>query len=172
MDESWLTVKPKIEHIYKGSPDLEVGFHADGTYFNIQGPAFTTPEREERLRRTVSNAKVIGQTLVPEVHLAREMGMAYAAVGMCVDHSNFPGGKPVTHADGVMHAVNKTAEAAVALLDETVKRMPEDFFEEIAHTAFDHSFHSGQADFKLLRENGRTNLALILENVLTGRSAK
>lgn len=165
LTQGWGLAEAKVAEIYADSPDLSVGYHADGTYFNIQGPAFSPPAREARLRNTVHNARLIGQTLHPEAGLAREMGMAYAAVGMCVDHSNYPDAPPVTHADGVMHAVVGTAQAAVALLDEAMRFVPDDF-QDMAHDAFSHSIHPSQVDFGTLRANGRTKLALIIENAL------
>lgn len=167
---SWKEVRSDVAQLYNGSPDLTDGYHDGGTYFNINGPAFSPPAREARLRATVVNPKVIGQTLVPEVQLAREMGMAYTALGMVVDNSNYPGAKPVAHADGVMHAVVKTAQAARLLLDAAVRQTPDNFYDAVAHGAFDHSLHAGQVDFDILKNHGRTKLALILEDVLAKRS--
>lgn len=171
INSSWLVAEPKIAKLYQDDPDLKVLLHTNGTFFNVNGPSFSPPAREARIRSSVFNPKLIGQTLVPEVILAREMAMAYAAVGMCVDHSNFPGAPPVTHADGVMNAVVKTAQAAIILLDEAVKNTPPDFFDGVAHDAFNHSLHSNQVDLSQLRHNGRTHLALILEGVLTARNS-
>lgn len=98
------------------------------------------------------------------------MGIAYAALGMCVDNSNYPGARPVTHADGVMHAVVKTAQAAVEVLNEAVRRTPENFYDVVAHEAFKHSLHSSQVDLAALKAAGRTQLALILENELSSRN--
>lgn len=167
---SWNQVKPKVENLYADSPDLEVGFHDHGTYFNVDGPDFRDRATEDRLRRTIYDPAVIGQTVFPEINLARQMAIAYQPIGMCVDHSSFPGAKPVTHADGVMHAVVNTAQAAVVLLNEAVKNTPEDFFEATAHETMQHSLHPSQVNFDVLRSNGRINLAIILENELASRS--
>ncbi|HLC90677.1 MAG TPA: MTAP family purine nucleoside phosphorylase [Candidatus Nanoarchaeia archaeon] len=163
-------VQEEIGRLYSNSQDLRVGFHDDGTYFNIQGPSFSTPAREARLRRTIENPRFIGQTLVPEVQLLQEMGIARAALIMAVDHSCYPGAPPVKHADGVMHAVVKTAEAASYVLDEAIRNTPEDLYEPTAHTALIHSLHSRQVDLDLLRSNGRKELAEIIENELRTRN--
>jgi len=162
LSDAWLESEPMVEGIYGESSDLDVDFHRHGTYFNINGPQFSPPAREARIRNTVVNAKLIGQTLVPEVLLAREMGLAYAALGMCVDHSNYPGGKPVTHADGVMHAVVNTAKAAVEVLGNTIRRIPDDFHDPVAHEALKHSLDPKQVDFERLIAAGRPHLAEIL----------
>jgi len=151
----------ELGDLYDGSSGLELKFHNFGTYFNIDGPAFSTPAREARLRTTVHDALFIGQTLVPEVHLAREMAIAYSALAMCVDHSNFPGAPPVAHADGVMHAVKYTAQAARILLDYAV-RLTDDDLSDPAHGAFKHSLHSSQVDLERLERSGRKNLTSIL----------
>ncbi|MBI4225884.1 MTAP family purine nucleoside phosphorylase [Candidatus Roizmanbacteria bacterium] len=163
--ESWEEVEPEVAQLYDGT-QLAVGYHDGGTYFNINGPAFTPPHREARLRRQTEDSKVIGMTLFPETHLAREMAMAYAAIGMCVDHSNFPGAPPVSHAEGVMVAVQKTAQAAYKLINRATKNTPNDFYDVVAHGAFKNSLFPGQVDFDRLKGNGRTNLAFILDNAL------
>ncbi|MBI5451860.1 MTAP family purine nucleoside phosphorylase [Candidatus Gottesmanbacteria bacterium] len=169
LQQAWIQSESQVRELYKDAPTLKVGYHDGGTYFNINGPSFSPPKRETRLRRDVVNAKVIGQTLVPEVHLAREMGIAYAALGMCVDHSNFPGAPPVTHKD-VMQAVEKTSIAAVYVLDNTVRFTPDNFFDEVAHNAMKYSIIPSQVDLDMLRVNGRTNLALILDQELQTRT--
>tara|TARA_Y100000310_G_C20689639_1_gene821383 strand:+ start:2375 stop:3286 length:912 start_codon:yes stop_codon:yes gene_type:complete len=172
LHEAWGEIIDKVQYIYRNSEDLQPGFFHSGTYFNIQGPAFTTPAREARIRATMEAAgtepRFIGQTLVPEVQLAREMGMAYAALAMCVDHSNFPDAPPVHHADGVMHAVQKTAQVAYHFLEEAIKITPEDLHDP-AHEAFSHSLHSSQVDLGRLRIAGRINLAVIIEAELESR---
>ncbi|EFK96752.1 5'-methylthioadenosine phosphorylase II [sediment metagenome] len=168
--QSWGAVKNKIAQIYSDSPDLELGFHPNGTYYNVDGPDFRDPATEHRLRQTVFQPALIGQTVWPEINLARQMAMAYQPLGMCVDNSSFPGAKPVTHADGVMHAVVKTAQAAVVLLNEAVKNTPDNFFEAAAHDAMRHSLHPSQVNFPLLKSQGRTKLAIILEQELASRS--
>ncbi len=170
LQDAWQRHQCCVQQLYADAPDLRAGFHTDGTYYNINGPAFCTPAKETRIRCSVPNAKFIGQTLVPEIQLAREMSMAYAALAMCVDHSNYPGQKHVSHADGVMVAVKKTAQAARLLLDDAVRNTSDDFHDPVAHRAFSGSLHEGQTDLDLLRKNGRTNLASILEAELKRRA--
>lgn len=167
--EAWQQAEPQVKEIYANSEDLEVKFHEHGNYLNVDGPDFRSFATEERLRRTVHDVAVIGQTVVPEINLARQMEIAYAPIAMVVDNSSFPGAKPVTHADGVMHAVVKTAQAAFALLDVAVKNTPDDFYEAVAHESLLHSLHPSQIDLEILRTNGRTKLAIILEEELASR---
>lgn len=167
---AWDKVEQEVRELYAGSPDLFVGLHTHGTYFNVDGPDFRDFATEERLRRTVHDPAVIGQTVFPEINLARQMEIAYQPIGMVVDNSSFPGAKPVTHADGVMHAVTKIAQAAFVLLDEAVRNTPDNFYEEAAHDALLHALHPSQVNFDILRQQGRTNLAVILEEELASRN--
>lgn len=167
--KSWEEVEGRVRQIYDSSSDLQVGFHSHGTYWNVDGPDFRPWATEKRLRNTMYDPAVIGQTVVPEINLARQMEIAYAPIGMCVDNSSFPGAKPVTHADGVMYAVIKTAQAAFALLDVAVKNTPDDFYEAVAHKSLLHSLHSSQVDLNYLKTHGRTHLAVILEEELNSR---
>ena len=57
-------------------------FSEPATYVCVEGPRFST-RAESRLFRTY--ADVIGMTLVPEVTLARERGICYAALAMVTD---------------------------------------------------------------------------------------
>lgn len=56
-----------------------------GTIITIEGPRFSSMS-ESRIYKNVFGADVINMTTVPEVVLAREAGMCYAAVAMCTDY--------------------------------------------------------------------------------------
>lgn len=161
VENGFEAVKNEIKEIYNGT-DLEVGFQNHGTYFNIQGPAFLTYAKEARLRETVYDMVWFGQTLVPEVFLLREMGIAASSTIMCVDHSNFPGQKHVEHATGVMVAVEKTSQAAVKVMDYAIANTPKDFYDP-AHDAMKSAIHPAQFDAEMLKDNQRYNLIEIVQ---------
>lgn len=101
------------------------------------------------IRNTVPNIKLIGQTLLPEAALLREMGIAQVGIGMCTDHSNFPGAvRPVTHAGegGVMDVAAVTSQAALILLDNALKLIPDNFYDPIAHDSLKNSVHPNQVN--------------------------
>lgn len=63
---------------------LGVSFHASGTMVCIEGPRFSS--RAESLMFRQWGADVINMTTVPEVVLAKEAGLCYAAVAMATDY--------------------------------------------------------------------------------------
>ncbi|MBI5332699.1 MAG: hypothetical protein HZB65_03945 [Candidatus Aenigmarchaeota archaeon] len=164
---SWKQVESEIGNLYHNS-GFEPKYHENGTYFNIQGPAFSTNAREYRLRKTVYNPKLIGQTEVPAVQLAREMEIAIAVVGMCVDHSNFPGASKVTHT-GIMKAVETTALASYKLVEKAIENTPDDFFDPDFHRSLDTGLVETQINLEELKEI-RPHLAAILENTIDKRT--
>lgn len=60
-----------------------MSFHESGTMICIEGPRFSS--RAEALMFRQWGADVINMTTVPEVVLAKEAGLCYAAVAMVTD---------------------------------------------------------------------------------------
>lgn len=59
-------------------------FHSSGAVITIEGPRFSTRAESKMFR--MLGADVINMSTVPEVVLAREAGMCYAAVAMSTDY--------------------------------------------------------------------------------------
>ncbi len=88
-----------------------------GVYACFEGPRFETPA-EIRLAR-LAGADVAGMTGVPEVTLAVEAGLRYAAVSLVVNPAAGVSEEPITMAD--IEAALETSKAKVlAVLDELV----------------------------------------------------
>jgi 5'-methylthioadenosine phosphorylase len=167
---AWEGSRDEIERLYAENPQLELQakLHNGGTYFNSEPPWFNTAAQEEMIRGAFRNVKLIGQTLLPESTLLREMGIAQMAVAMCTDHSTFPGAvRPVTHAGegGVMDVATITSQAALILLNNALVNVPEDFYDEMAHDALRHSIHPDQINWGKLRMK-RPRLAVIIDQAL------
>lgn len=64
---------------------LNIPYHKKGTTVTIEGPRFST-RAESVIYKNVWGADAINMTTVPEVVLARELGMCYAAVAMATDY--------------------------------------------------------------------------------------
>ncbi len=168
LHNAWTEVEGQVRERYRDASQLAVGYHQDGTYFNIHGPGFSTAAREEAIRRRGNNHKVIGQTLHSEAYLAREMQIAYTGLAMCVDHSNYPDApQHVNHGEVVMQAVPATADAAYLLLDAAIRKIPGSF-NDPAHTALQHALLPDQIHLGRLDEV-RPLLAEILREELEGR---
>jgi 5'-methylthioadenosine phosphorylase len=63
--------------------DLDLDLNPHGTYVCTNGPRFETPAEIQMFSRL--GGDVVGMTGIPEVTLARELGMHYAAVGYSVN---------------------------------------------------------------------------------------
>jgi 5'-methylthioadenosine phosphorylase len=81
---------------------LALPYHKKSTYVCIEGPRFST-RAESKLWRTM--ADIIGMTLFPEVHLARELELCYVCIATVTDYDVWAE-KPVT-IHGVIETMKK-----------------------------------------------------------------
>ncbi|GGL39304.1 S-methyl-5'-thioinosine phosphorylase [Phycicoccus endophyticus] len=90
-----------------------------GVYAAFEGPRFETAA-EIRLAR-LAGADVAGMTGVPEVTLAHEAGLRYAAVSLVVNPATGvgEGTEPITMSE-IEAVLTRSREAVVAVLDELV----------------------------------------------------
>ncbi len=93
--------------------------HDGGVYAAFEGPRFETAA-EIRLAR-LAGATVAGMTGVPEVTLAREAGLRYAAVSLVVNPATGVGDsdEPITM-DEIEAVLGRSRHAVLAVLDELV----------------------------------------------------
>ena len=68
---------------YKVAKELGIPVHESGTYGCIEGPRCSTRAESMMFRQF---AHIIGMTLVPEVNLARELGMCYTNIAAVTDY--------------------------------------------------------------------------------------
>ncbi len=114
--------------------ELGLRIHDKGTYICIEGPRFST-RAESKLFKSWG-ADIIGMTLVPEVTLAREVGICYATIAMVTDYDVWAE-KPVTAAE-VAKVMAENVEKAKKLLYELIPRIPKEpllNYEEISKEA-------------------------------------
>lgn len=71
----------------KTAKDLKVPCHQKGTMVTIEGPRFSTRAESHMFRRLGADA--INMSTVPEVILARELGICYAAIAMATDYDTW-----------------------------------------------------------------------------------
>ncbi|OAT81283.1 S-methyl-5'-thioadenosine phosphorylase [Desulfotomaculum copahuensis] len=71
----------------RAAAELDLKHHVAGTYVCTEGPRFETPAEIRMFRQL--GGDLVGMTSVPEVVLAREAGMCYAAIAMV---TNFAAG--------------------------------------------------------------------------------
>jgi 5'-methylthioadenosine phosphorylase len=95
---------------------LGIRHHPAATYICIEGPRFST-RAESKLFRSWG-ADIIGMTLVPEVSLAREVGLCYTTLATVTDYDVWAE-KPVT-AQEVVQTLKSNVEKVKSLLVEAI----------------------------------------------------
>jgi 5'-methylthioadenosine phosphorylase len=99
----------------QSSNKLNIKAHKNGTYICIEGPRFST-RAESKMYRNF--ADIIGMTLVPEINLARELGMCYLSIATITDYDVWAE-KPVT-ADEVMRVVKENEFKVRNILKDSI----------------------------------------------------
>ena len=89
-----------------------------GVYGAVNGPRLETSAEIDRMDR--DGATLVGMTGMPEAVLARELGLAYAAICVIVNHAAGRGDNAQTISMSGIHAVLETAMDEVRLLLEHV----------------------------------------------------
>ena len=96
--------------------------HTSGCYICIEGPRYST-KAESRVWRDVYGCDIIGMTLVPEVNLARELGMCYALLAVVTDYDIWVPHQPVT-AELVERTMSEKLDLAKKVLTEVIPKIP------------------------------------------------
>lgn len=100
--------------------NLKIPFHSKGTIVTIEGPRFST-KAESHLFRSW-HCDVINMTTVPEVVLAREAGICYAAIAMATDYDCWKEGEHVT-IELVLKTMSENAERVKLLLKAVIPQV-------------------------------------------------
>ena len=104
--------------ILEASGHLGFAVKNGACYVCTEGPRFETPAEIRMFQRL--GAELVGMTSVPEVVLARELGMCYATIGMVTNEAAGISAHPLTHAE-VMESVEKLGFNVAKLIKETVE---------------------------------------------------
>lgn len=92
-----------------------------GVYVCTEGPRYETPAEIRAFR--LLGGDVVGMTSVPEVVLARELGLCYATVAMVTNLAAGISDRPLTHRE-VNEVMERNGERLRALLRATLGRIP------------------------------------------------
>ncbi|ROT78144.1 S-methyl-5'-thioadenosine phosphorylase [Penaeus vannamei] len=99
----------------------------------IEGPRFSSKAESKMFRQW--GGDVINMTTVPEVVLARELGLLYAAVAMATDYDCWREGEEVVSVEKVMKTFKMNAEKATKVLKTVVSKIAaKDWTEKISAT--------------------------------------
>src|SRR5579875_3198156 len=92
------------------------GFHERGTYVCTEGPRFETPAEIRMYRR--AGGDVVGMTGVPEVVLAKEIGIEYGSLGIVTNMA--AGLQRSISQEEVVKQMNRSLGRTNKILDDTV----------------------------------------------------
>ncbi len=104
----------------ESSKELGISYHKKGTVITIEGPRFSTKAESNLFRQW--NADIINMSTVPEVVLAREAGLCYAAVVMSTDYDCFMEDRHVTIGE-VLTVFKQNAEKVKKLILTTIPKI-------------------------------------------------
>ena len=109
--------------LFERARNLGFSCHEKGTVITIEGPRFST--RAESLMFRQWRGDVINMTTVPEVALAREAGLHYAAVAMPTDYDCWKLNEKAVDVSMVMKTFKENVGKVQKLLLETIPSITE-----------------------------------------------
>ncbi len=107
--------------LIEASKKLGYKTHENGTVITIEGPRFSTKAESHMFRSW--GADVINMSIAPEVILANEAGIPYAAIAMSTDFDSWKEEETPVSWEEILKIFNNNAEKVKNLLIETVKRI-------------------------------------------------
>ena len=110
-----------IELCSLSSRQMGIPFHKNKTVITIEGPRFST-KAESRMFRGW-NADVINMSTVPEVNLAREKKIHYAAVAMSTDYDCWREGEESVTWEMIEKIMKKNADSVIALFLDIIPKI-------------------------------------------------
>lgn len=107
--------------LVKTAHDLGLKIHPKGTVITIEGPRFSTRAESKMFR--IWGADIVNMSLAPEVILANELGIPYAAVAMSTDYDSWKEEeKPVTWEE-VLKVFNENVNNVLQLITTAIGRI-------------------------------------------------
>ena len=110
-----------IELCSKSAKRMKIPFHRNKTVITIEGPRFST-KAESRMFRSWK-ADVINMSTVPEVNLAREKKMHYAAIAMSTDYDCWREGEESVTWETIVTTMKKNAANVIKLFLKIIPKI-------------------------------------------------
>ncbi len=104
--------------LIKKASELNFSHHKKGTVITIEGPRFSTKAESHMFRGF--GADMINMSTVPEVILARELGICYQVVAMSTDYDCWKEDEEPVTWEMIVAIMNKTAEKVKELILKTL----------------------------------------------------
>ncbi len=106
----------------KHSKEAGLVTHSQGTYVNMDGPAFSS-RAESQINRQLG-LDIVGMTNVPEVKLALEAEMALATLAMVTDYDCWKAEEDAVTTKSVLQHLLDNAENAKKILTQVIPNIP------------------------------------------------
>jgi 5'-methylthioadenosine phosphorylase len=100
---------------------LGLKHHASGTVITIEGPRFSTIAESRMFQRW--GADVINMSVAPEVILANEAKIPYAAIAMSTDYDCWKEDEEKVSWEAILEVFHKNVEKVTTLLIQTIPRI-------------------------------------------------
>jgi len=107
--------------LIKSAKGLKLRYHPKGTVVTIEGPRFSTKAESHMFRGF--GADVINMSTVPEVILAREIGICYQTIAMSTDYDCWKEGEEPVTWEMILTIMTRNAENVKKLLLETISKI-------------------------------------------------
>jgi len=101
--------------------ELSLAYHKKGTVITIEGPRFSTKAESHMFRAW--GADVINMSTVPEVILARELGICYQTIAMSTDYDCWKEGEDPVTWEMILSIMKNNAENVRKLLLKTIRKI-------------------------------------------------
>lgn len=104
--------------VLKAGNELNLTVKNGATYVCTEGPRFETPAEIKMFQ--LLGGELVGMTSVPEVILARELGLCYASIGMVTNEAAGIATHQLTHAE-VMVSIQQVGQSVANLIEKTLR---------------------------------------------------
>ncbi|MFH1582836.1 MAG: S-methyl-5'-thioadenosine phosphorylase [Candidatus Falkowbacteria bacterium] len=107
--------------LIKTAKELSISHHETGAVITIEGPRFSTKAESNFFRQI--GGSIINMSTVPEVILARELGICYATIAMSTDYDCWREGEESVTWDIITRIMKENSENAKKLLIEVISKI-------------------------------------------------
>jgi len=107
--------------LIESAKELGLSYHDKGTVISIEGPRFSTKAESHMFR--LFGADIINMSTVPEVILARELGICYQIIAMSTDYDCWREGEDPVTWDMIVEVMSENADNVRRLLLETIPKI-------------------------------------------------
>lgn len=113
--------KKMREILVASAENLAILCHRKGTNITIEGPRFSTRAESNMFR--MLGADIVNMTTVPEVILARELGICYASIAMATDYDSWRKDEEGVSWEMILKTMDHNAENVKKLLLDVIPKI-------------------------------------------------